>query len=204
MVGGGGPRGRRRGALGLDALLASLARIATAVDVPVSVDLERGYGAGPDEVAATVVAARDAGAIGANLEDATTDDRDRRPLADAAARLAAARSAVGPAFWINARTDVFLQSPATDHAAAMAEALERGHAYAEAGANSLFVPGLVDPELVRQIVAEQPLPVNLMATEVSALRGFLGLGVVRISMGPGPYLAAMAALRDVATAALSA
>lgn len=184
----------------LDLALANLKRIVAAVDVPVSLDLERGYGNDAETVGHSVAAARDAGAVGCNLEDAEPGDEARRPVAVAADRLRAARAAAGTAFWINARTDVFLQSPPDRHAAGIDEALERGHAYAEAGGSSLFVPGLTDPDLVRRVVAEQPLPVSVLATRAEQVDALRGLGVVRVSMGSAPYRAALDALRAVVTA----
>ncbi len=180
--------------------LANLARILAAVDLPVSIDLESGYGAGPDGVAETLRLAAEAGATGCNLEDSVPATGDARPLDEAVARLKAARLGAGADFFINARTDVFLQNPPELHTADMLEsALERGHAYAEAGADGLFLPGLITASLIEVAVARSPLPVNIMmmpgCPPVWTLKS---LGVARISQGPGPYQAAMAALADLA------
>lgn len=191
-------------ALALD----NLRRIVAATTLPVTVDLESGYGLTPEQVAATVAAALDAGAIGCNLEDSDPENGALRATAEQAQRLAAARQAAddaGIALFINARTDVFFQQPAAAHDAAMVEqALQRARAYAEAGASGLFVPGVVDEALIGRIVAGSPLPVNVMATPGTPPRGRLrALGVARISHGPGPFRGAMQWLQEAARAAMS-
>lgn len=190
--------------------LDNLRRIAAAVPMlPVTIDLESGYGDPADTVAATVAAAIAAGAIGCNLEDSFPADGSLRDVADQAARLSAARRAAQaaqlPSFFINARTDVFFRKPAAAHDAAMADAaLERARAYADAGASGLFVPGVVDEALIARIAEASPLPVNVMAMPASPGRARLAeLGVARISHGPGPYRGAMAWLTDAAKAAMA-
>lgn len=183
-----------------DLALANLGRILAVVDVPVSIDLESGYGADPEGVAQTLALAAEAGAVGCNLEDSVPATGDARPLDEAVARLSAARRGAGADFFINARTDVFLQNPPELHTADMLEsALERAHAYAEAGANGLFLPGLIAASLIEVAVARSPLPVNIMmmpgCPPVWTLKS---LGVARISQAPGPYQAAMAALTELA------
>ncbi|MFS8063904.1 MAG: isocitrate lyase/phosphoenolpyruvate mutase family protein, partial [Luteimonas sp.] len=125
----------------------NLRRIIQAVALPVTVDLESGYGDAPAAVAATVAAALDAGAVGCNLEDSFPVDGSLRDITGQVARLAAARNAAdaaGVALYINARTDVFFQTPAAAHDMAMVDAaLERARAFAAAGASGLFVPGVV-------------------------------------------------------------
>jgi len=187
--------------------LDNLRRIVTAVDLPVTVDLESGYGDGPEAVAATVAEALDAGAVGCNMEDSFPGDGSLRDAGGQAARLAAARAAAeraGVALFINARTDVFFQKPVDAHDAAMADAaLERARAYADAGASGLFVPGLVSETLIARIVEASPLPVNVMAVPATPSRARLAaLGVARISHGPGPYLGAMQWLAQAAREAM--
>lgn len=189
----------------LDLALANLRRIVASTELPVTFDLESGYGATAEGVGRSVAATIDAGAIGCNIEDSHPADGSLRPVAEQAARLAQARAAAersGVAFFINARTDVFFQRPAEAHDAGMvAQALERAQAYADAGADGLFVPGLADAHLIAQLVAASPLPVNIMvgATTPSFDR-LAAAGVARISHGPGPYLAAMKAVEAAATA----
>jgi len=186
----------------------NLRRIVAAVALPVTVDLESGYGAAPDAVAATVAAALEAGAVGCNLEDSFPANGSLRDVPGQVARLKAARraaDAAGVDFFINARTDVFFQAPATAHDAAMVEAaLERARAYADAGANGLFVPGVIGEELIARVVAGSPLPVNVMATAGTPDRSRLAqLGVARISHGPGPYRGAMRWLTEAAKQAMA-
>lgn len=186
--------------------LDNLRRIVAASALPVSVDLESGYGEDAEGVGRTVAAAFAAGAVGCNLEDSFPADGTLRPLEEQVARLAAARRAADPdGFFINARTDVFFQKPAAEHGTAMVDAaLERARAYADAGADGLFVPGLVDEALVARLVASSPLPVNVMVGAATPpLPRLAALGVARASHGPGPYLAAMRALQDAAAAAMA-
>jgi 2-methylisocitrate lyase-like PEP mutase family enzyme len=188
--------------------LENLRRIVKAAALPVTIDLESGYGETPAAVAATVAAALAAGAVGCNLEDSFPVDGSLRDIAGQVARLAAARRAAddaGIAMYINARTDVFFQTPAAAHDAAMVEAaLERARAYAEAGASGLFVPGVVAEALIARIAEASPLPVNVMAMPgVPARRRLAELGVARISHGPGPYRGAMQWLTEAAKAAMA-
>ncbi len=187
--------------LPLDLALANLERIVGAVDLPVTVDLEGGYGVEPAVVAATLTRALGAGAIGCNFEDQIVGARGLHPIAVQATRIRAAREASQahgiPAF-INARTDVFLQSTAHD-AALVAEAVARSRAYADAGASGFFAPGLVDERLIESLCTACPLPVNLMMSpNLPALARLAELGVARLSHGPGPYRLAMRALADAA------
>ena len=104
------------------------------------------------------------GAIGCNFEDQVVGGEGLHPIAFQAARIAAIRAAVGPDFFINARTDIFLKAKPETHDAAMVEAaLERAQAYAEAGASGFFVPLLADLRLLERFCAASPLPVNFMA-----------------------------------------
>jgi len=186
----------------------NLRRIVAAVALPVTVDLESGYGDAPEAVAATVAAALAAGAVGCNLEDSFPADGTLRGTDAQVARLVAARGAADAAgvdFFINARTDVFFQKPAAEHDGAMVdEASRRARAYAEAGASGLFVPGLADEALIARLVEASPLPVNSMAMPGTPARTRLaGLGVARISHGPGPYRGAMQWLAEAAKAAMA-
>ncbi len=189
----------------LEFALANLRRIVASTELPVTFDLESGYGANAEDVARSVAATIDAGAVGCNLEDSYPADGSLRAMAEQAARLTQARNAAqrsGVAFFINARTDVFFQRPAEAHDAGMvAQALERARAYADAGADGLFVPGLADAQLIAELVAASPLPVNIMVgPATSSFDSLAAAGVARISHGPGPYLAAMKALETAAVA----
>lgn len=192
--------------LPLDLAIANLARITKATDLPVTIDLESGYGKMPKDVAKTVRRSIDAGAIGCNLEDSHPSTGKLRAAKDQAGRIAAVRKAAdatGIAYFINARTDVFFQKPAKDHDAKMvAEALKRARVYADNGADGLFVPGVIDEKLIALIAEASPLPVNIMVSQGTPAFGVLAKrGVARISHGPRPYLLAMKALEEAARAA---
>ncbi|EIM25970.1 isocitrate lyase/PEP mutase family protein [Microvirga lotononidis] len=188
-----------------DLALANLERIVAASDLPVTIDLESGYGTTPEEVGATIARTVQAGAIGFNIEDGVREAA-LRETSEQAARLGAVRDAADrlgvPAF-VNARTDVFLIAASDQHESLLAGALERSRAYADAGADGFFVPGLADERLIARVVEGSPLPVNIMANAKTppAVR-LAELGVSRISHGPGPYRMAMKALEDAARAAL--
>jgi 2-methylisocitrate lyase-like PEP mutase family enzyme len=161
--------------LGAELAAAAVARIAAAVDVPVSADIEAGY----EDLAATVSAVLRAGAVGVNIEDSRAGVL--LAPAEQAGRLRQARVVADDAglrLWINARTDVFLAGSGQ-----LDEALARSAAYAEAGADSLFVPGLVDPAGIAALAAG-PLPVAVMAWPGAPSAAELAAaGAVRISLG---------------------
>jgi 2-methylisocitrate lyase-like PEP mutase family enzyme len=187
-------------ALPLDLALANAARIAAAVELPVTVDFEGAYAVEPDAVAANMARLAETGAIGCNFEDQVVGGDGLHPVEAQAARIRAARSAVGPDFFINARTDIFLKTRAATHEPAkIEEALARARAYAEAGASGFFVPGLVDLDQLAQICAGSPLPVNFMAFPGAPEAGAVAkAGVARISHGPFPHKLAMQALKEAA------
>lgn len=192
----------------LDLALDNFRRIARSTELPVSMDIESGYGKTPEEVGRTVARTIEAGAVGCNLEDSFPESGKLRDLGEQVQRIRAARQAAeaaGIAYFINARTDVFFQGPAKEHDAAMVEAaLTRARAYAEAGASGLFVPGLMDQGLIERLAAASPVPVNIMVGQGTPAPAVLAeAGVSRISHGPGPYVTAMRALTDAAGAALA-
>jgi 2-methylisocitrate lyase-like PEP mutase family enzyme len=189
-------------ALPLDLALANAARVASAVELPVTIDFEGAYGLEPEAVAANVARLAATGAIGCNFEDQLIGGEGLHPIEAQAARIRAARAAAGPDFFINARTDIFLKAKAATHEpAAIEEAIARALAYANAGASGFFVPGLADLRQLARICAASPLPVNFMAfpgaPEASAVAA---AGVARISHGPFPYRQAMKALKEAAEA----
>ena len=182
--------------------LRTAAQILGAVDLPVSVDFEGGYGVAPDVVASNVGLLMETGAVGLNFEDRVVGGEGLHAIATQAARIAAIRAvanAKGVPLFINARTDVFFQGSDDPDEALMAEALARAVAYRDAGADGLFVPGLSDPGLIARICAAQVLPVNIMrkGQEIAALAG---AGVARISHGPAPYITAMQSVMQAAAA----
>ena len=161
-------------------------RIAERVDVPVTADMEAGYGIEPEAVADTVRATIEAGAVGLNIEDGTIGSSD--PLLDfdlAVARVAAGRSAAdetGVPAVLNARCDVFLRGG--KGAEALEEAIRRCNAFREAGADCLFVPLARDPDTIGALVEGIDGPVNTLSSAVSPpIYELKRLGVARVSIG---------------------
>src|SRR5229473_5318620 len=190
----------------LSLAIENLRRIVGATDLPVTIDLETGYGDASEVVGETIGLAIDAGAVGCNLEDSFPSNGKLRKTMDQVDRIRRTRQTADAAdihFFINARTDVFFQrSPAQHDDAMVAEAIERARAYAEAGADGLFAPGLVDITLISRLAEASPLPLNIMVGDgTSPLRVLAEHGVARVSYGPGPYLMAMKALEERARAA---
>lgn len=187
--------------LSLDEALANLREILGVTDLPVSIDMEAGYGADAVAVGRSVARAREAGAAGINLEDRMPGESDLLPIREAAARIGAA--AVTGLF-VNARCDVFRgRDAATDGDALVAATLERAQAYADGGAGGLFVPFLADPRCIAAICETSPLPVNILWSRPCGDRATLAaLGVARISHGHQPWAAAMAWLGEQAEAVL--
>jgi 2-methylisocitrate lyase-like PEP mutase family enzyme len=179
----------------LDLHLDMVGRIAAAVDLPVSMDFEGGYG-DPGETARRAIGA---GAVGGNLEDAM------KPLDDAVAAVEAVLRAgrdAGIDFVLNARTDVMLRLPAdADRGAALQEAVRRGRAYLEAGAPVVFVPGVVAREELEALVGELGrgrLSVISVPGASRPVRELQELGVARVSSGPFTQQVALTALQDAA------
>lgn len=181
------------GALPLGAMLARLAEIVAAVDVPVSADLEAGYGTTSEEVARTVGEAVAIGAAGGNIEDAA--DGRLFESERAVERLAAARDAAPPdAFVLNARTDAYFVGGVDDP---FAETVERAQGYVAVGADCIFVPGVRDEETIRRLVHEIAAPVNVVAgltSPVIAVPTLFALGVKRVSVGGSLARAAFSAV----------
>ena len=157
-----------------DEAIAAIGRIARAVDVPVTADIESGYG----DVARTVKAAWNAGAAGVNIEDGT----DPQPQ-----RIADARAASRELF-INARVDTYLFG-----VGGLDETVARATAYLDAGADGVFVPGVYDPVIIAALVERIPAPLNIMAGPGAPTVAELEkLGVRRVSVGPAIAVAAYA------------
>jgi 2-methylisocitrate lyase-like PEP mutase family enzyme len=188
--------------IGREGMLDVVASIAEAVDLPVTADLEGGYGVTPADVGETVARAIAAGAVGCNIEDGVQGNAKLRDAQDAADRVAAARERAareGVAVVITARTDVFLRGEDDPEAAIL-----RGEAYARAGADCVFVPGVRDAGVIRQLVHGIGAPVSILATPgAPSVRELQGLGVARVSFGPGPMGVALAALARSASDLMS-
>jgi 2-methylisocitrate lyase-like PEP mutase family enzyme len=188
--------------LPLAALVAAVARIAAVLQVPLSVDLEAGYGRTPEEVAEVVMTVIAAGAVGVNVEDA--DRSGAAPLRDPGLQVEilhavkdAGRAAELPLF-VNARTDVFWKGigGASDR---LEQTLERLRAYLAAGADGVFVPGLKEPADLAAVASGVEAPLNVLATPgLPPVPELAKLGVARLTIGSGAMRAAYGKLRRIA------
>jgi 2-methylisocitrate lyase-like PEP mutase family enzyme len=170
--------------------LRNLERIVAVTELPVTLDFESGYGDSPAEVAVSVRRARDAGAAGINMEDRMPGETALLPVQQAAERFAGAAAS---GLFVNARCDVYRGVKPEDYGPHLIDAvLERGEAYARAGAGGLFVPFLGDHPTITAICKASPLPVNILWGPGRGNRAELAAcGVARISYGHGPWAAAM-------------
>jgi 2-methylisocitrate lyase-like PEP mutase family enzyme len=175
--------------------------VARATELPVTADLERGYG----DVRITVEGALAAGAVGCNIED-SDGAGGLWPSEEHAAVVAAARAAgdaAGIPLVINARTDVYLTDVVPPEERLVA-ALERGAAYLEAGADCIFVPGVINVTVLEALVRDMNGPISVLAGAGGPkLAELAALGIVRVSYGPGPQGVAMAALSRAAETLLA-
>lgn len=182
----------------LDEMIAAIGRITAATNLPVSADLESGYGT-PGEAVRKAIGV---GVVGANIED------QMRPLADAVAQMRSVTEAAadeGIDFVLNARTDAFLKGKDRDRREVLADAIERGRAFLDVGATTVFVPGLLDEETVAALVDG----IGWNKVSVINVPGSLAparlqeLGVARISYGPWTQRVALTALADTAAQLLA-
>ena len=181
--------------------------IVAAVTIPVTADIEGGYGLRPEDVASTVEAVIAAGAVGVNIEDSRAPGGALFDPAEQAARIQAARAAAVsaglPQLFINARTDVFLYGIGAPEAR-LDDVLARSFAYAKTGADSLFVPGLADVQVITELAEASPLPLNVMAGPGAPLVAELAAaGVRRVSIGTAIAQAAYTVAKRAATELLT-
>jgi 2-methylisocitrate lyase-like PEP mutase family enzyme len=188
----------------LDFAMENLARIARMTDLPVTIDLESGYGHSPDAVGRTVERSIEAGAVGCNLEDSDPATGSLRSIAEQVERIEYARKAAEAKqlpYFINVRSDVFFEQtkpPANDDER-IAVVLDRAKAYAAAGADGLFVPGLANASSIGRVAGASLLPLNIMVSdETPSLRELASLCVSRVSHGPRPYVSMLKNLREEA------
>lgn len=195
----GYPDGQR---ISRDEMLGCVARIASKVKIPVTADVEAGYGDRPEDAALTARAVIEAGAVGMNLEDGT--DNPQHPLTDLslqidkieAVRETAAK--IGVPLVLNARTDVYLLQVGKPEDR-YEEALKRLTVFREAGANCLFVPGLRDLNTIEQFVRQLRHPINILAGPGSpSIPDLQKVGVARVSLGSGPMRATLGLARRIA------
>jgi 2-methylisocitrate lyase-like PEP mutase family enzyme len=182
-----------------DEMFDRIRAIVAAVDVPVSADLEAGYGDEPEAVAETIGLAIEAGLAGGNIEDRIPGKPRLYDEALAIARIRAARAAIdakGTKFVLNARTDAF---PMTQNG--LETAVRRANLYREAGADCVFAPGAPDADAVRTLVREIRAPLNIVSGLGSVTldpKTLLGLGVQRVSLGASMARAIFGFIREAA------
>ncbi len=181
-------------ALSRDEVLTNAAAIAAATDLPVSVDLEDGFGPAPETVAETVIMAAERGLVGGAIEDATGDPDDPiHPFGLAVDRIrAAVEAARGRSFLLTARAENFLYGRPD-----LNDTIARLQAFAEAGADVLYAPGLPDLEAIRTVCREVGRPVNVvmgLSGPNHTVADLSGAGVRRISTGGSFARAALGAL----------
>jgi len=183
-------------------MLAAVAQIARAVALPLSADIEAGYGSSPSAIAETARATIEAGAVGINLED--SPGIGASPLMEIAGqqdRIRAVRETAAKMdipILINARTDVYLRAVG-EASSRFDNVVARAHAYRQAGADSSFVPGVADLDLIRQLARAIEGPLNvLVQAGMPPTSELEKLGVARVSLGSGPMRAAMGLVRRIA------
>jgi len=185
-------------ALDRDTMLEHVGRIVAAVDVPVTADLEAGYGDTAADVGRTVALAAEVGAVGANIEDAS--DGGLFGVEEAVDRLAAARAAApSGTFVLNARTDTYFVGPSLPGGESddvFAQTVERASRYLDAGADCVFVPGVVEEDTIRRLAAAIPGPLNVVAGLANTIDApaLFSLGVTRVSLGGSLARAALSLL----------
>lgn len=193
----------------LELVFANLERIVESVALPVTLDFEGGYATNIAELKENIRRLIAAGGIGLNFEDRIVGGDGLHSIEDQSARIEAIRDAAesaGVPLYINARTDVFLQTyPAEHNEAQLEQALQRAEAYTKAGASGLFAPGLRGPNLIKKLCDGSSLPVNIMVLpDTPTTKTMAELGVARISYGASPYRLMIAALKEAAEKAFSA
>src|SRR5256885_7775727 len=184
-----------------DEMLDMVGRIARAVRVPVTADMEAGYGTTVKDMAETAKAIVNAGAVGLNLEDVTGEHADSQvELSLQVEKIRTIRevsSSLGVSLVINARTDIYLM-PIGPEATRFDRTVERLRAYRQAGADCLFVPGLVDRNTIEKLVKAVAAPVNILVTQgCPPLRELEKIGVARASVGSGVMRATLALVRRI-------
>jgi 2-methylisocitrate lyase-like PEP mutase family enzyme len=185
-----------------DEMLQVVARITRSVSIPVTADVEAGYGESAADVAETTKRVISAGAIGLNIEDSTK--KPENPLYDVnaqAQKIMMIRKVAGSLdvpLVINARTDALLHGP-SDNSSRLKEAIRRGNEYGKAGADCFFPVGAIDAKTISEIVAKVGSPVNILATNnVPTIPELKRLGVRRVSVGSGPARATLGLVKRIA------
>lgn len=193
--------------LPFDLVLGNLERIIRHTHLPVTIDIEGGYGRTPAQLRDNIRKVIEAGAVGVNFEDQVIGTDELYSISKQIDRIRAVREAAEQAsipIFINARTDLFFKSGSGQSDELLDDALQRVAAYTKAGADGCFVPGLRNARLIERLCKESPIPVNIMIMPDTPTPAQLaGLGVARISYGPGPYCKAMDAVKTECAEVLS-
>jgi 2-methylisocitrate lyase-like PEP mutase family enzyme len=188
----------------LDLVFDNAKRIMGVVDVPVSIDFESGYAQDAAGIAANLASLAATGAVGCNFEDSVIGGDGIYPIAIQADRVAAARKGSGDAFFLNARIDLYLRTPAAQcDDSTRDETIDRAKAYVEAGASGIFVPGLRDAETLAEIVNRTGALINVIPGPGAPTQPLADAGVARVSYGGSPWYAAMAWLEEQARPAIN-
>ncbi|BDD09839.1 2-methylisocitrate lyase [Fulvitalea axinellae] len=186
--------------VGIDDLRLVVSQITKRVKVPVSVDFERGYGDTPEEVKANAIKMLEAGAVGFNIEDGIPEEKRLDNLDDLLVKIKALvelKKEIGIPFVINARTCVYWLALGNEDER-IETAIARGNAFAEAGADCVFVPGAMDEKNVAELAKEIKAPLNIIANPVfHDFKKLEELGVRRLSIGSGAVRATLAYIDSI-------
>ena len=187
--------------LGRERMLGAVTRVVHAVSLPVTADLEGGYGTTVDDAIATARGAIEAGAIGLNFEDGLEGSSDLIDAELQAQRIRAIRRTgdeLGVPLVINARTDAIFNGEG-EESELMAEAIRRARIYRDAGADCIFVPGASERDEIATLVSQIGAPLNVLAGPATpGIAELAALGVARVSLGSRPISYALGAFRDAA------
>ncbi|MCG8525039.1 MAG: isocitrate lyase/phosphoenolpyruvate mutase family protein [Opitutales bacterium] len=183
-------------------LLEQIGRIANSVDVPVTADIESGYGESTDELKETIRGVIDAGIVGINIEDSTDDGEKMRPIDEQCEHLAAVREAadeVDVRLFINARIDAFMSEVYPNSESQFSDAITRAKAFLEAGANGVYPIGPGDEATIKRLRKEIDAPINILAREGAiSLKEMQAIGINRVTFGPYIFRSCYGKLKTIA------
>ena len=189
-------------AMPFEEMLGAIRRVARAVDVPVTADVERGYSDTPEGVADNTARVIEAGAVGVNVEDSLAEGGDLRDVDGQCERIAAARGAADAAsvpLVINARIDVFMSQPNNSAEARLEETIVRSRHYLSAGADCIYPITLNDLGLLKKLREAIAAPINVYASPgTPPVPDLEAAGIARLSLGPGLLKVSVSAMKRVA------
>lgn len=180
-------------------MLDNIEQILSAVTLPVSVDIEAGFGKNNEEVVHNIKQVVSLGAVGINFEDATGNEASPiTPIAEQANKIRAIRDEIpSEHLWINARIDVFYLG-LFEKEESLKETIKRAHAYLEAGANSVFFWGMNEKKFLSRFIDEVKAPINLLANpQLPSIEELTELGIARVSLGSGAMRATLGLLEEI-------